>query len=158
MHLRSYYSYYKSLTASGIPFISVNYNDLVDNPEQILAEIRKLVGMTYRSGKENFWEKNHHFLFRSPGISRQVRNKNSIIYKRSEWLDEFKLEVDSLTRTVLKNKKLRQILIDMEMNDIGKIHNYVPKRYKKRLKPIWYYYRTARRIYQRYFPEAVHQT
>lgn len=153
---RVFVRYHSRVFEIGLPFLAVNYNDLVINPQMKLGEICKAVGMAYFEGKERFWEKKHHHLFGSGGIRKQVETGNSIITAKETFSNEFDTHIGILQEQIAADRKVQHILEILRQFDVSSIdgenisiQSFLPK---KPL-PFWYYRKKMIRRLQRIFPE-----
>jgi hypothetical protein len=151
---KRYFQYYKELLQTGLPFYTVKYEDLANDPSKILESICEKTGMNYFKGKEDFWLGEHHFLFGSHGIRQQLRKSQSFIYKAEKKNDGFynylKENEESLFKSVHNFKHVENIL---EINDINNIKDIVPLHRESLHKPYWYYIKKIGRAIKRYFPD-----
>jgi hypothetical protein len=152
---RPFVSYYSKLLETRLPFRSIYFNDLVSDPQRKLAEICAVVGMPYFDGKERFWEKQHHHLFGSHGVYRQVADKDSTIKASETFPPEFKAHLDTLSQQITEDSKVQQILETLQQAEISSSQEFsaedqeflIGKPY-----PLWYYAMKARQVFRRHFP------
>ena len=157
-HWRSrFVNYYSYIFKIELPFVSVNYNELVQNPRSKLNEICKIVGMEYFSGKENFWEKQHHHLFGSASVRKQAENRASIIRSSKDFPVEFLNQIEQLSERVRKDVKVQNIIEILRKHDVSNEHiigynikNVLPRRTYS----IWYYLHRLKRKYRMRFPQV----
>jgi hypothetical protein len=150
-HARKYefIIYYKRFFQANLPFISLNYNQLVSDPAKTLEQLCQILSIPYFEGKEKFWEKEHHHLFGSRGTRRQVENSKSKIRKNDEYPDEFKKIIPAIESDNENDKLFQSILSNLkahEMQEIDLLNNTV-------YKPIWYYPLKVKQKIRRQFPE-----
>jgi len=152
---RNFLSYYVKFLEAGLPFRAINFNDLVSNPQQKLADICRAVDMPYFEGKAKFWEKEHHYLFGSHGTFRQVADKNSSIRATENYPPEFIRYIDTLTAQIAADDEVQRILKALQQADISPNNRFSPQEQMATAPqpyPMWYYGMKARQIYRRYFP------
>ncbi len=149
-------NYYSKVFEIGLHFVAVNYNDLVNKPQYTVGKICATVGMPYFEGKERFWEKEHHHLFGSGEIRRQVEAGNSTINAITTFPQEFETHIDFLQKQVAADSRVQQILGVLRRADVSLIagnskgnKQFLPKKPY----PLWYYRKRAIRLFRRYFPE-----
>ena len=71
--------YYREVLDAGLPILPVCYSDLVRSPASELRRICEAIGIPYWPGCEEFWAGEHHHLFGSGGVRKQVRAGESRI-------------------------------------------------------------------------------
>jgi len=141
--------YYKRFFQANLPFISLNYNQLVSDPAKTLEQLCQILSIPYFEGKEKFWEKEHHHLFGSRGTRKQVENSKSKIRKNDEYPDEFKKIIPALEYENENDKLFQSILSNLkahEMQKIDLLSNTV-------CKPFWYYPLKLKQKVRQQFPE-----
>jgi hypothetical protein len=145
----------------GLPFVAVNYTNLVRTPQSTVADICLAIGMPYFEGKERFWEKKHHYLFGSSGVRRQVETGNSTIEAEKAFPPEFQAQVEILRRQVAADSEVQHILGILRQADVkliasdGSLKPGIPP---KKPWPLWYYRKRTRQRFLRYFPQAFDPT
>lgn len=150
-----YYKYYKRFIDLALPFHSVNYRDMMNDPASRLKDLCSLIGMKYFPGKEEFWEKEHHHLFGSLGTRKQVENKSSYIRKGEEYDPLFAKKKASLDKYVHDDKKLNDVIYLLKSNDISVMSQTSSKKIKKRvIYPAWYYIHKMVQNYRKLRPEV----
>jgi hypothetical protein len=154
---KEFVSYYSRIFGLGLPILAVNFGDLVKDPAATLASICAAVGMPYYEGKERFWEKEHHYLFGSGGVRKQVEAGSSTIRARQQYPDEFEAQIASLKERIAADDTVQGILQKLQQADIS-LHtagsdDHPPSPLKKPY-PLWYYRKRAVRALRRYFPES----
>jgi hypothetical protein len=154
---RSFVNYYAKFLESGLPFRSVYFNDLVSDPERKLKQVCAAVGMPYFSGKENFWERQHHYLFGSQGTYEQVMEKRSRIRGSEEFPPDFAEHVEALSRRIARDSKTQSILKRLEEAEISSSRGFQGAEQvflPSKPRPVWYYAMKARQVARRYFPSV----
>lgn len=149
-------SYYTKFFKTGLPFRSVNFNDLVSDPHRKLAEICAVVGMPYFDGKERFWEKQRHYLFGSQGVYLQVKEKGSAIRASEDLAPEFEKQVDALSQQVAQDEKIQHILEILQQAEVSSRGGFDAGDQRVIVRqpyPLWYYARKVRQVFRRYFPD-----
>lgn len=149
-------TYHHRLFGIKLPFFAVNYNQLVGDPQRLLAKTCAAIGMDYFEGKERFWEKEHHHLFGSSGTRKQVIAGTSTIRRRKDFPPAFERNIPYLRQQIAADADVQEILAVLKQSDVTQIgsdghssHRFLPKRPY----PSWYYLRRALMLVQRYFPE-----
>lgn len=154
---KQFISYYKKIIQVGIPFWALNYDEFVKDPQGKLNEICLAIGMPYFKGKEKFWEKEHHHLFGSSGVLKQLERGISSIEPRQSYPEEFKAKIDFLEKHLETDKEIEIILDSLRRNDVqlfkkrGDKTGIEPLR---RVYPLWYYRKQVKRKFRRYFMET----
>jgi hypothetical protein len=158
---REFIRYCSKILGIRLPFLGVNYGNLVSNPRSTVAETCAAIGMPYFDGKERFWEKKHHHLFGSHGVRRQVETGTSIIRARGTLPQEFEANAEFLRRQVAADAEVQRILgilrqadVKSAVGDGSRIQGLLPE---KPL-PLWYYLRRTQRRIRRYFPQEFDPT
>jgi len=114
-----YVRYYTNLIEwSGIDFISVNYDDLVERPSDILYRVCQHTGIPYFEGKENFWKENHSFAGGNEGVRDQLETSDVSIRRgmRKPEFKPYEAEVDQAMQT---QSALRDIVGILESRDVS---------------------------------------
>ena len=140
-----------------MPFFSVNYNDLAENPKGTLEKICLVLNMPYFDGKERFWEKPHHYLFGSGGILKQFDTRTSTIEYRKEFPEEFNAAWEQYKRRLVNDIEVRETIEMLKQKDVSIISvntlESSPVVSKKLFLPAWYYRKKLIRRIRRIFPE-----
>jgi len=148
--------YYKKFLETKLPFVSVCYDDFVNNPQKHLMFICDLLGMDNFDRKMNFWEKKHHHLFGSGGTGKQVLEGSSEIFRRVEYPAQFEKDIKLIEDTldndveitaIINKLKQREISIINTSNNAFNYNNFGQK-------PLWYYKQKIVLKLKRYFPES----
>lgn len=152
---REFVGYYGKIFQLGLPFWTINYHELVADPSGKLQEICAALNMPYFTGKEQFWNKQHHHLFGSLGIRRQVEAGKSSFKARQSFPNEFETLLAPLKKQINADLELQNILAHLQHADISafKIMGNTQQVYRPRkLYPPWYYFRRTRGLFRRHFP------
>lgn len=147
---------YSRFLDTGLPFRAINYNDLIGNPRGKIAEICAAVEMQYFEGKERFWVKEHHYLFGSAGVRRQVNAKESVIYSRETYSPEFEGYINSVQNQIERDSQIQHLIKCLIKADVSSVDLDFSKEkplYLRRTYPVWYYRKRLFRNLRRYFPE-----
>lgn len=152
----SFVSYYGRVLQVGLPFISIQYADLVTAPSSSLEKLCIALEMPYFEGKERFWEKQHHHLFGSEGVRLQMKAGDSRIELKKIYPDEFEKHRGELEKQLAQDKKVQHIIQAlMQVDVIQKPENMISetKYISPRFLPFWYYRKNLIRRIRRYIPE-----
>jgi len=146
--------YYRRVLAVGLPLLTVNFNDLTQSPQSKVVEVCAAIGMPYFPGKERFWEKEHHHLFGSLGIRRQVEAGDSIIQAEKRFPPEFAQRLDDLRPRIAADTEVQGLINILRRADVSYFADgSSPQQFtRKPPYPLWYYKQRARRLWNRYFP------
>jgi hypothetical protein len=147
---------YLKFLETGLPFYSVNFNDLAIDPLKKVNDTCSSLGMQYFMGKERFWEKEHHFLFGSGGIRNQIEKRSSIIQMMNSYPLEFHNKISLLQDQIAKDSTIKDLINVLRMADVSNIDNNCnteTESFSKRLFPAWYYRKKIIRTLRRFFPE-----
>ena len=145
-----YVAYYKRFFQIGVPYISLNYNNLVADPSSTLEKLCKVLEIPYFFGKENFWEKEHHHLFGSLGTRKQVEISKSVIRKTEDYPQDFKDIIPKIEVEIKNDPNIQKILSKLrscELQYSESLDKCVPH------KPIWYYIAKAKQKVRKRFPK-----
>jgi len=143
--------YYGNIIKSGLPFYSIKYEDFVNDTSKALKKLCKVIDMPYFDGKERFWEKEHHFLYGSYGVKKQIQDKNSAIIKDEPKPEMFLSFMKEAQNFISKDKALFSIINSLSKYDIMN-ENIAISRSNKIVKPFYYYFLQIKRLYRKMFP------
>ena len=91
--------YYRDFFATDLPFLSINYNELVSNLPHSLQQLCQAIGIPWFEGKESFWNKEQHHFFGSGGVRKVLADPAPSIRPSERFSPEFEQvmhEVDEL--------------------------------------------------------------
>ena len=150
-------NYYIKFFQTNLPFVSLSYNELAQNPSEKLKQLCKIVGMEYFPGKERFWEKPHHFLYGSGGIRRQIQQGMSEIKSHESYPLEFTEIMPSLSKKIQVDDQIQEILSCLWQSEVSQYSSTMSTLYKNNSlpdakRPLWYYTSWLKRIYRKHFP------
>lgn len=144
-----YLKYYGRFFQAGLPFVSLNYNKFVAEPAKVLHEICETLDLPYFEGKERFWEKEHHHLFGSMGIRKQVEQGVSEIRSTESYPIEFQKLIPELNKKLSSDKEIQAIYSKLKQNEIAG-SSYTNDLFQVR-RPYWYFaIRLKQKIAQRF--------
>lgn len=152
---QEFVSYYTKFFETGLPFRSVYFNDLVNEPSKKLAEICEIVGIPYFDGKERFWEKQHHHLRGSHGTYEQMAKGKSLFRASENFPPEFEKHITDLSQRIARDSAVQQILQTLQHAEVANSDGFRAEDQRsvsRQSYPLWYYARKARQLYRRYFP------
>jgi hypothetical protein len=147
---------YSRFFETGLPFSAVSYNNLAKNPQRGVRAVCVAVGMPYYEGKERFFQKEHHYLFGSLGVRRQVQANDASITDRTGFPPEFHAKKNFLEEQIARDKAVQEILNILKQADILSITSYtngIRPIWPNKLSPVWLFGKRMVRLLRRYFPE-----
>ena len=151
---KQFVDYYERFLELGLPFVSVSYKDLVEQPGEMLALLCNELGMNYFPGKEEFWYKKHHHFFGSAGTARQVGSGNSRVRLLRDFPEEFVRAYDEYLEHSRPDFKIDAIVEQLRGHDLLNVNRPPALDSKKSgLRPVWYYRHVLKALFRRYFPE-----
>lgn len=146
---------------TGLPFSAVNHGALVRNAPRELAAVCAAAGMGYAVGRERFWEKEHHHLFGSLGVRKQVEDGASSVKAHAPFPSEFEAQRPALEERIAGDAGLQEVLTALRRADVGRnAAEDAGKRptWPRKLPPLWYHWKKTTRLARRYFPEPYDPT
>ena len=152
--------YYKKFLEAELPFVSVCYDDFVNEPRKYLGLISDLLGMENFDGKMNFWEKKHHQLFGSGGTGKQVLEGASEIFRQVEYPPQFEKDIKLIEASLDNDAEVTAIIDELRQREISllNVSQKDPFNYDRPgKKPPWYYKQKIALKIRRYFPESYQQ-
>jgi hypothetical protein len=146
---------------TGLPFSAVNHGRLVQNAPEELAAVCAAVGMTYSAGRERFWEKEHHHLFGSLEVRRQVQRGVSSVKARAPFPPEFEAQRPALEERIASDAGLQEVLRALRRADVHRNaaeDTETRPQWRRKLPPLWYHWKKMVRLARRYVPERYDTT
>ncbi|RJP50445.1 MAG: hypothetical protein C4583_10565 [Anaerolineaceae bacterium] len=140
----------------GLPYVSVQYDDLVREPVRTVGALCAALEIPYFEGKINFWNKQCHHLFGSTGIRIQASSKDSCIESKKVYPQEFEAQRSRLLECLARDAQAQRIIRALKQADILLVPPkdiYATRYVPKRVPPFWYFRKKTLRILRRYFPE-----
>lgn len=110
--------YYGNIIKSGLPFYSVKYESFVNDTSTVLKKLCEVIDMPYFEGKDRFWEKEHHFLYGSYGVKKQILNKTSMIIREESKPEEFNQVMTEVQDYISKDENLSLIINSLSKYDV----------------------------------------
>jgi hypothetical protein len=152
---KHYIRYYQRMIEAGIPFSSVHFEELVEDPSGKLKAICALVGMPYFEGKERFWEGDHDHLFGSLGTRKQVEEGVSHIRRSQTYEEAFaerRAEVEALIQS---DPKVKLVLEHLQRTEVSRGNAAMEvERTGRGIYPLWYYGFRARAAMRTWMPSS----
>ncbi len=144
-----YTTYYQRFFQTHLPYVSIEYEELVKNTDDILKQLCKITGQKYFTKKKNFWEKVHHHAFGSMGTRKQIESGDSSIRENEIFPEEYQKLIPEIEKELQENKSFVRIHEQLLSNDI----KYGYKSNNKSInKPFWYYLHNLKAFYRKNFP------
>ncbi len=146
--------YYKRFLSTGIPFLTIDFGELTQNPILNLKRVYKLLDLEWRDDSHQFWKKEHCYLFGNPGLHKQLKSDNFSVKVQSEFPEEFLEAADPILNKLESSYEFKFIweqLVDRSINSVEYIDG-TPVPYKPVIHPIWYNKRVLIKAYRRVFP------
>lgn len=146
--------YYSRIIEAMIPVFSINYRELVENPEVKLKKLCSITGQKNYFGRKKFWKKEQHHLFGSGGIRRQLWEEEYGIKVSTNYSRQFLDSWDNFNEKVQKDTSFNKIMNWLQNRDIntGSINRLVFDNIRK---PNWYYYLKGKNRLRSIFPEKL---
>lgn len=149
--------YHSRLISLQLPFISVRYQKLIDEPASVLRKLCHLAGLDYFAAKENFWQGEHHQVFGSLGTANQVRSAESSIYTATSYPDDFLALIPEIEAAIKKDRILRNLydsILEKDFESSAALQDPFSQYSAPKCKPVWYYRDILRGGYRRVFPRS----
>jgi len=149
--------YHRRVQQLNLPVIAINYGDLMQRPREITALLCAAIGMPDYEGKERFWEREHHHLFGSLGVRRQVEAGRSVFVSQQKFPDKFATKVDALNESINADNEVQQLiqyLKSVDVTEFGADLRRQPYR-PPHVYPAWYFAQRLKRVYRRYYPATL---
>jgi hypothetical protein len=153
---RSFSNYYERFLNLDVPFVAIPFRALVNDTEKVLGHLCSVLGMSYESGRERFWEKEHHHYFGSAGTARQVKQGDSRIGMEPEYPEEFLQAYERDLSSGDKGARVQEVVSQLQKYDAStqdELLLRVPNLASGALKPAWYYKHCVKAFVRRFFPE-----
>jgi hypothetical protein len=152
----AFLKYHSRFFQLGLPFVAVNYEDLVNTPSRILSRICEMIGMPYFEGKERFWQGYHHYLFGSGGIRKQVKSGSSKIRARREFPEDFQPHLKTVREQMADDSQIQQIISLLQQVDVSNNPHAESGEGSSPNSPypVWYYVHRLKGLFHRFFPRS----
>jgi hypothetical protein len=143
-----YASYHWRLFQSHIPFISISFDQLLENPEGVLKSLCGLLKMTYTENQEKFWEFDHHLISGSAGTRQQLSQDSR--FREKDYEEPFQSQFNQHDRRISGSRILPSIVKKLIKHDFK---NHKDLKFESIRKPPWYFYYAIKSKYKRIFPD-----
>lgn len=144
-------TYYKRFFESNLPFISLSYDKLVNDPSTTMKRLCQILDIPYNEGKEKFWQKQHHHLFGSRGTRKQVGTTTTEIRKKERYPQKFVELIPTIETDNLKNKDFQNILSKLKAHEMQEAN--ISSSGNDIYKPYWYYLAKLKQKIRQGFPQ-----
>lgn len=152
---RMFVSYFSRLRQLGLPLIAVRQEVLARSPAEVLGRLCSTVGIPYFPGKERFWEYEHHHVFGSLRVRRQVEGKHPVGAATSEFPPDFTQIARDVRAWAARDERVRRLVEWLSERDVLGCATVVADATEAKLpllKPLWFYREAARATLRRYLP------
>jgi len=143
--------YYRRFFQANLPFISVNYNKFVADPQTALKKLCSLIDIPYFEGKEKFWEKEQHQVFGSMGTRKQVEKGNSTIKTKEYFPLEYENLIPKIKMENEKNIAFQHVIEKLGSHEMKA--DFDINHFQDIKKPYWYYMLNLKQKFKHRFPE-----
>ncbi|MBA4318319.1 MAG: hypothetical protein C0412_07955 [Flavobacterium sp.] len=143
--------YYNRFFQTRLPFVSLNYNNFVANPEHTIQKLCALLGIPYFKDKTNFWEKQHHHVFGSMGTRKQTEEKASKIMSKEDYPLDYQKIIPQIKEETRNDLLFCNILEKLNYYDLCS-HDEIEKSGEIK-KPYWYFILKNKQKIKKHFPE-----
>ena len=150
---KAFVRYYGRLLDVGLPFVALSYSRIIADPSSALRALCEHIGMQYKPGREEFWNKRHHQLFGSAGTAKQVSSGNSKLDSKREFPASFLNAFEESMPDNGADKRIDDLIAQLREREVGNSPSAVGSIYKqKTIRPLWYYYHWMKSIYRKWVP------
>jgi len=151
--LRGYVLYYRRLIELGLPFVTVGFRDLVEDPAGIVEALCAHLGMRHFPGKEEFRRHRSHHLFGSQGTRRQQEAGRPGIRSDPGYGAEFEPVLAEIAPVLAADPDLSRLLVELKARDFRRA-SAVPAApfVRPAVMPTWYHVGRLKRAWHRRFP------
>jgi hypothetical protein len=155
---KEFLRYYGRIFGVGLPTLTVNLDELVEDPEGKVRQICSVLGQTYVAGRERFWERDHHHLFGNYGVRRQVQTGRSVFEPRRGYPEEFAVNETRLREAIETDVEVQALLAILRA---AEVKNAAPssatlQRFDlARPYAAWYYRQRLKRLWFGRFPRSI---
>ena len=149
--------YYRQFLETKLPFVSLCYDDFINDPQKYLKLICTILDMDYTERKMNFWEKTHHQLFGSGGTGKQVQKGTSEIVRQVEYPPQFEKDIKLIEAKLRNDAEVTAIINKLQQRYLSTIDPAQKSLFNYDEfgeKPPWYYMQKIVLKIKRYFPET----
>lgn len=145
-HFIQYYSRFVDL---GVPFATVSYEELAESPGDKLKSTCESIGMEYFEGKDRFWEKEHHVLFGTGGIRKQLQGGHSRIYRPEPLPEQFHEDLGQMKRPIDEDEELNLLVDRLREKEVSRLVSgsarSAPTYHSSLRMPFWYHHSKLRK-------------
>jgi hypothetical protein len=152
---RAFLVYYERFLKLELPFISLNYGQLVAEPRAMLEKLCLRLGMECDENRMNFWSKEHHYYFGSAGTGRQVSDGVAKVSAKREFPKAFLTEYEEESKWSETSQRFNSIIYRLIEHDVARSSLPVASHRKYLVKPLWYYRHSLKSLVRKRFPETM---
>jgi len=150
----AFITYYGRFLRLKLPFIAVNYKELVTQPEVTLRTLCSALEMTFDESQLEFWKKRHHHFFGSAGTRKQVGDKSASIKYNDNFPEEFLEQFEKEESARDNDVEFNSILGALPKHNIGQAGvDLQSKEFLTMRRPVWYYRHALKALWWKYFPQ-----
>jgi hypothetical protein len=148
---KKHFNYYAKFLQTGMPFISVEYSALAQDPAGLLKRICEYIEIPYFEGKEEYWNKEMHHFFGSGSVIRTYNSENPQIKSREQFSEDFLPHIAEIERDFNQDERRRKTLdmLNQFSLESGQSDNFSGEIRK----PLWYYGQKIRAVIKKRFPD-----
>jgi hypothetical protein len=150
---KEFVRYYGRFLELGLPFLAVNYRDLVRNSSATLEQLCNRIGIEFHDNRVNFWEKRHHHFFGSAGTGGQVGSKQGKVRYQSEYPQEFVELFAEEEKRIKDDRKFSRIVEALRRHDISQEPVQGTDAYLTSRRPAWYFRHKLKALWWKRFPQ-----
>jgi len=152
---KAFFTYYERFLDLKLPFVSLNYKQLVTDANGTLEALCNTLGIEYRESRVNFWEKRHHHFFGSSGTRNQIGSKGATLTYKTEYPDEFVKLFEREARWIESDRRFSRIVAELRAHDVIQGRPSETNGFLAVRRPLWYYRHTLKALWWKYFPLPV---
>lgn len=150
--------YYRRISDAGLPLLTVNLDELLQDPQRKVEQVCLVLGVPYGPGRERFWERDRHHLYGNFGVRRQVQIGRSVFQPRRDYPDDFARHMRSLQASIEVDDQLQRLMQTLDAAEVSHASPGSATRQAttaRRPYPPWYYRQRAKRVWFGRFPRSI---
>jgi hypothetical protein len=152
---KAFLTYYERFLDLKLPFVSVNYKQLVTDANGTLEALCNTLGIDYSDARVNFWEKRHHHFFGSTGTRSQIGNEGATLSYKTEYPDEFIKLFELESKWIETDKRFSRVVSELRAHDVSRGLMADGKEFLTVRRPLWYYRHSLKALWWKYYPMPV---
>ncbi|MEJ2176482.1 MAG: hypothetical protein P8Y12_00700 [Gammaproteobacteria bacterium] len=150
---KEFVRYYGRFLELELPFLAVNYRDLVTDSSATLERLCKRIGIECDANRVNFWEKRHHHFFGSAGTRGQVGSDQGQVRYQAEYPQEFLELFAEEEKRIKDDRKFSHIVESLMGHDISQKPVDATTAYLTSRRPAWYFRHKIKALWWKHFPQ-----